>query len=100
MVYHEAAAGGLGGEAARGWCSMAALPPGSTHRARARRNRRQTKNGAVASAVLVHLTRGTGPLGLALAGATRSGSAGVGSHGSRYGEELMPHSRGMNWKDN
>jgi hypothetical protein len=28
---------------------------------------------------LVHLTRGTGPLRLALAGATRSGSAGVGS---------------------
>jgi hypothetical protein len=27
----------------------------------------------------VHLTRGTGPLRLALAGATRSGSAGVGS---------------------
>ena len=38
------------------------------------------RNGAVTSAVLVHLpTRGTGPLRLALAGATRSGSAGVGS---------------------
>ena len=37
------------------------------------------KNGAVTSAVLVHRTRGAGPLRLALAGATRSGSAGVGS---------------------
>jgi hypothetical protein len=40
---------------------------------------RKNKNGAVASAVLVHQTRGSGPLRLALAGATRSGSAGVGS---------------------
>jgi hypothetical protein len=39
------------------------------------------RNGAVASAVLVHHTRGIGPLRLALAGATRSGSAGVGSLG-------------------
>ena len=39
------------------------------------------RNGAVSSAVLVHHTRGIGPLRLALAGATRSGSAGVGSLG-------------------
>src|SRR5204863_7188515 len=39
------------------------------------------RNGAVASAVLVHHTRGIGPLRLARAGATRSGSAGVGSLG-------------------
>ena len=39
------------------------------------------RNGAVASAVLVHHTRGIGPLRLALAGATRSDSAGVGSLG-------------------
>ena len=39
----------------------------------------KNKNGAVASAVLVHQTRGSGPLRLALAGATRSGTAGVGS---------------------
>ena len=39
------------------------------------------RNGAVDSAVLVHHTRGIGPLRLALAGATRSGSAGVGSLG-------------------
>jgi hypothetical protein len=38
-----------------------------------------TENGAVTSAVLVHLPGGTGPLRLALTGATRSGSAGVGS---------------------
>src|SRR5437667_5579920 len=44
-----------------------------------RRSRPQYRNGAVTSAVLVHQTRGTGPLRLALAGATRSGSAGVGS---------------------
>lgn len=37
------------------------------------------RNGAVVSAVLVHHTRGIGPLRLALAGATRS--AGVGSLG-------------------
>src|SRR5262249_10625130 len=37
-----------------------------------------TRNGAVTSAVLVHLTRGIGPLRLALAGAPRAGSAGVG----------------------
>jgi hypothetical protein len=35
------------------------------------------RNGAVTSAVLMHQTRGTGPLRLALTGATRSGSAGV-----------------------
>jgi hypothetical protein len=44
-----------------------------------RNKARAVKNGAVASAVLVHQTRGIGPLQLALAGATRSGSAGVGS---------------------
>src|SRR5258705_11399398 len=37
------------------------------------------ENGAVTSAVLVHPSGGTGPLRLALTGATRSGSAGVGS---------------------
>jgi len=42
---------------------------------------RRGRNGAVASAVLVHHTRGIGPLRLALAGATRSDSAGVGSLG-------------------
>jgi hypothetical protein len=35
------------------------------------------RNGAVTSAVLMHQTRGTGPLRLALTGATRSGAAGV-----------------------
>ena len=45
-------------------------------------------------------TRGTGPLRLALAGATRSGSAGVGSHGSRSAGEATPHSSGVNWNDN
>src|SRR5260370_8904146 len=39
------------------------------------------RNGAVASAVLVHHTRGIGPLRLALAGGTRSGSAGLGNLG-------------------
>jgi len=37
------------------------------------------KNGAVADAVFGAPTRGTAPLRLALAGATRSGSAGVGN---------------------
>jgi len=37
------------------------------------------RNDAVASAVLVHQTPRTGPLRLALTGATRSGSAGVGN---------------------
>jgi hypothetical protein len=37
-------------------------------------------NGAVTSAVSGAPTRGTGPLRLALAGATRAGSAGVGGH--------------------
>ena len=39
----------------------------------------KTRNGAANSAVLVHQTRGIGPLRLALAGATRSGAAGVGT---------------------
>ena len=39
----------------------------------------KTRNGAADSAVLVHQTRGIGPLRLALAGATRSGAAGVGT---------------------
>jgi hypothetical protein len=43
------------------------------------RSFRPIETGAVTSAVLVRLPRGTGPLRLALAGATRSGSAGVGS---------------------
>ena len=38
-------------------------------------------------------TRGTGPLRLALAGATRSGTAGVGSPGSRSGGEATSHPR-------
>jgi len=38
----------------------------------------KTRSGAVASAVLVHYAW-TGPLRLALAGATRSGTAGVGN---------------------
>jgi hypothetical protein len=41
-------------------------------------------------------TRGTGPLRLALAGATRSGSAGVGSLGSRSAGEATPHLSGVN----
>jgi hypothetical protein len=45
-------------------------------------------------------TRGTGPLRLALAGATRSGSAGVGSPGSRSVGEATPHPRAVNWNDN
>src|ERR1700730_16422230 len=45
-------------------------------------------------------TRGTGPLRLALAGATRSGSAGVGSPGSRSAGEATPHPSGVNWNDN
>jgi hypothetical protein len=45
-------------------------------------------------------TRGTGPLRLALAGATRSGSAGVGSPGSRSGGEATPRPSGVNWNDN
>src|ERR1700688_2367611 len=45
-------------------------------------------------------TRGTGPLRLALAGATRSGSAGVGRHGSRSADEATPHPSGVNWNDN
>src|SRR6267378_49047 len=40
-------------------------------------------------------TRGTGPLRLALAGATRSGSAGVGSPSSRSAGEATPRSSGM-----
>jgi hypothetical protein len=35
-----------------------------------------------------------------LAGATRSGSAGVGSPGSRSAAEAMPHPSGVNWNDN
>src|ERR1700738_4783656 len=45
-------------------------------------------------------TRGTGPLRLALAGATRSGSAGVGSLGSRSASEATPRPSGVNWNDN
>jgi hypothetical protein len=45
-------------------------------------------------------TRGTGPLRLALAGATRSGPAGVGSRGSRSASEATPHPSGVNWNDN
>jgi hypothetical protein len=37
---------------------------------------------------------GTGPLRLALAGATRSGSAGVGSLGSRSADKATPHPSG------
>jgi hypothetical protein len=55
---------------------------------------RKNKNGAVASAVLVHLTRGSGPLRLALAGATRSGSAGVGGLVARSADEATPHPPG------
>jgi|SRR5258708_2137298 len=58
------------------------------------------RNGAVTSAVLGAPTRGTGPLRLALAGATRSGSAGVGSPSSRSAGEATPHSSGVNWNDN
>jgi hypothetical protein len=58
------------------------------------------RNGAVTSAVLGAPTRGTGPLRLALAGATRSGSAGVGSLGSRSAGEATPHPSGVNWNDN
>ncbi len=54
------------------------------------------RNGAVTSAVLGAPTRGTGPLRLALAGATRSGSAGVGSPSSRSAGEATPHSSGVN----
>jgi hypothetical protein len=46
------------------------------------------------------LTRGTGPLRLALAGATRAGSAGVGRLGSRSAGEATPHPSGVNWDDN
>jgi DNA-binding transcriptional LysR family regulator len=45
-------------------------------------------------------TRGTGPLRLALAGATHSGSSGVGSHGSRSAGKVTPHPSGVNWNDN
>src|SRR5260370_42490403 len=62
------------------------------------RDRDQTENGAVTSAALGAPTRGIGPLRLALAGATRSGSAGVGSLGSRSAGEATPHSSGVNWK--
>jgi hypothetical protein len=55
------------------------------------------QNGAVSSAVLVHHTRGTGPLRRALAGATRSGSAGVGSLRSRSVDKATRHSPGVNW---
>src|SRR6516164_1910108 len=51
--------------------------PDSAARARRRESQLPQRNGAVASAVLVHLAW-TGPLRLALAGATRSGTAGVG----------------------
>jgi hypothetical protein len=44
-------------------------------------------------------TRGTGPLRLALAGATRSGSAGVGSPSSRSIGEATPHPSGVNWNE-
>jgi hypothetical protein len=54
----------------------------------------QNRNGAVASAVPSALTRGTGPLRLALAGATRSGSAGVGSL-NRSGDEAISASTGV-----
>ena len=40
-------------------------------------------------------TRGTGPLRLALAGATRSGSAGVGSRGSRSAGDATPRPNGV-----
>jgi hypothetical protein len=43
----------------------------------------------------VHHTRGTGPLRLALAGATRSGSAGVGSPVSRSAGKATPHPNGV-----
>src|ERR1700746_2841332 len=55
------------------------------------------RNGAVASAVLVHLTRGSSPLRLALAGATRSGTAGVGSL-ARSAQKVTPHPTGVNIK--
>jgi hypothetical protein len=48
----------------------------------------------------VHHTRGIGPLRLALAGATRSGSAGVGSPVSRSAGEATPHPSGVNWNGN
>ena len=51
---------------------------------------RSNKNGAVASAVLVHQTRGIGPLRLALTGATRSGSAGVGNQTRDPSSTLRP----------
>src|ERR1700758_3071157 len=55
------------------------------------------RNGAVASAVLVHLTRGSGPLRLALAGATRSGTAGVGGL-ARSINQVTPQPTGVNIK--
>jgi hypothetical protein len=58
------------------------------------------RSGAVTSAVLVHLRVEIGPLRLALAGATRSGSAGLGSPGSRSAGEATPHPSGVNWNDN
>src|SRR5258708_3475702 len=57
---------------------------------------RQTENGAVTSAVSGAPTRGTGPLRLALAGATRTGSAGVGSRGPRTPGRATPPLRGGN----
>ena len=53
------------------------------------------RNGAANSAVLVHQTRGIGPLRLALAGATRSGSAGVGAL-SRSAHDVTLHRGGVN----
>ncbi len=50
---------------------------------------RENRNGAVASAVLVHLAW-TGPLRLALAGATRTGTAGVG-YLLAIRNKIMPH---------
>ena len=58
----------------------------------------QTENGAVTSVVLVQLRVEIGPLRLALAGATRSGWAGVGSGGLRSAGEATPHPSGVNRK--
>ena len=58
------------------------------------------KNGAVTSAVLVHLRVEPAHFDWRLAGATRAGTAGVGSHGSRSIGKPMPHPSGVNWNNN
>jgi hypothetical protein len=58
------------------------------------------RNGAVTSAVLVHLRVEPAHFDGRLAGATRSGSAGVGSPGSRSAGKATPHPSRVNWNDN